>query len=743
MLYFRAKLMMFALFLATIPGALLSQEIVWEPVPHVHGGYAGHMLEISPGRYLVCGPSSLYGYYGRGVFLLEENAAAFRDVSPDWSPVRALLRAEDGGILCGSTSGIRHSVDGEQWQLRDSSDIVAMNLLRDGSIWAATAHGDMLRSTDHGMQWEALPNPPPAANITRRIDMNEKGWIVTAYNLGTSSISTDGGSTWESAVRIDDSTEVPVYMTHPSLITQRGRILSAFAFADLRVSARNWDGDAVRHRFAPDAEELHVRSIVESPTQTVFAGLGTKPFRPIPSQLRSDSAGIFVSRDEGLTWERLHAGLDVMNMMLTSTGELLVSTALDGFFLIDTADGSMRGLDVGYGTVTDLMDMGYRLVALLDSCSVDGVSFSDDGRHWEWSPVMHYIEPVISPHLIRDATGMLLRGGSQLFESDILHIEFQPLGIDLPTAGVGGVPHTCTRLTDGTWLVGDYVSLGIDPGSHIHLFDTQKQRVGPPVSPKAGYIRRIKATRGDTVLIAAEGGMYMSTQISASIVEQFNDNVLRADMLPDGTILAGCDGTLASLRFTTNGGVTWPAISIGTDIGVFDHAARDGRVYVLTGRAFDQRGDCIPGTAEGIWYSDDMNNWTRLASTPPTTEITSIAFDDAGRLYAGTRGCGLFRSAEPLAVDDEPARMPDGIHARLYPQPSRGHTRIQLDIPRQGTFRFIMRDLLGRTVLNTERTFAQPGSGSLSLDFSSLPAGSYMLSISGSDISTTLPVLVR
>jgi len=743
MLFFNGVLKGIVLFLATLPGTLLSQEIVWEPVPLVHGGYAGHMLEVSPGRYLVCGPSTLHGYHGRGVFLLEENAGAFRDVSPDWYPVRALLQAADGGILCGSASGIRHSADGEQWQLRANADIVAMNRLRDGSIWAATAHGDLLRSTDHGMQWEALPNPPPRANTTRRIDMNEKGWIVAGYNPGTTSISTDGGSTWESTVRIDDSTRVPAYMTHPSLITQRGRILSAFAFADLRVSSRNWDGDAARHRFAPDSEELHVRSLIESPSQTVFLGLGTKPFTPIPSRLRSDSAGIFLSRDEGLHWERINAGLDVMNMILTSSGELLVSTALDGFYLVDTASGDARPLDIGYAVVTDLMNMGYRMTALLDSCSVDGVAFSDDGRHWEWSPVMQYIEPVISPHLIRDATGMLLRGGSQLFESDILHIEFRPLGIDLPTASVGGVPLTCTRLTDGTWLVGDYVSLGIDPGSHIHLFDTQKQRIGAPVSPGAGYIRRIQATQGDTVLIAAEGGMYMSTRITASLVEQFSDNILRANMLPDGTILAGCDGTTASLRFTTNGGATWSAISIGTDIGVFDHAVKDGRVYVLTGRDFDRRGDCVPGTAEGIWYSDDMRNWTRLASTPPTTEITSIAFDGAGRLYAGTRGCGLFRSAQPLAADDQPAHMPDRMHARLYPHPSRGQTLVQLDIPRPGTYRFTMRDLLGRTVLSTENMFTQSGAGSLSLDFSSLPAGSYMLSISGADISTTLPVLVE
>ncbi|MBN1448874.1 MAG: hypothetical protein JXA28_13165 [Bacteroidetes bacterium] len=42
-----------------------------------------------------------------------------------------------------------------------------------------------------------------------------------------------------------------------------------------------------------------MRSIIESPTQTVFPGLATQPFNAIPSRLRSDSAGIFVSRDRG------------------------------------------------------------------------------------------------------------------------------------------------------------------------------------------------------------------------------------------------------------------------------------------------------------------------------------------------------------------------------------------------------------------------------------------------------------
>lgn len=239
--YFRAVLTMLGLFLATLPMTLLSQEIVWEPVPLVHGSYAGHMLEISQGTYLVSGPSSIFGVHGRGLFILNENATALRDVSPDWSPVRALVRAADGGILCGSASGIWHSNDGEQWQLRDSTDIVAMNVLRDGSVWAATATGDLLRSTDHGAQWDILPDPPDLAHLCVQLEMNEQGWIVLLRSSQRSSISTDGGSSWNDRVKIDDSTTAYADGDHPFLITQRGRAMYASGLSQLRVKTRQWD----------------------------------------------------------------------------------------------------------------------------------------------------------------------------------------------------------------------------------------------------------------------------------------------------------------------------------------------------------------------------------------------------------------------------------------------------------------------------------------------------------------------
>jgi hypothetical protein len=119
----------------------------------------------------------------------------------------------------------------------------------------------------------------------------------------------------------------------------------------------------------------------------------------------------------------------------------------------------------------------------------------------------------------------------------------------------------------------------------------------------------------------------------------------------------------------------------------------------------------------------------------PTGEVTALAIDDAGYLYAGTRGCGMLRSSEPVlhVEHDHFPPLPSTLQVSVHPQPLQSAGWMTLDVSSDAEVTFVMRDLLGRSLRPLETRMLTRGTHHIPLDAAALPNGIYFLDVRNSE----------
>jgi len=194
--------------------------------------------------------------------------------------------------------------------------------------------------------------------------------------------------------------------------------------------------------------------------------------------------------------------------------------------------------------------------------------------------------------------------------------------------------------------------------------------------------------------------------------------------------------TIISLAINDSG-----HIFVGSSHGVFrstdngDHwtgannglSSSGGVAHLL---AINDSGHIFAAFWYGVFYStDNGDNWTALDSgLPNNTRVYSFAFNNAGQVFAGTRGGGVFRSVEATTVSVESSIeiAPKNFElSQNYPNPFNPSTIISYSISKSDFVTLTIYDILGREIQTLVSKFQLENIYSVNFEASKLSSGIY------------------
>ena len=200
---------------------------------------------------------------------------------------------------------------------------------------------------------------------------------------------------------------------------------------------------------------------------------------------------------------------------------------------------------------------------------------------------------------------------------------------------------------------------------------------------------------------------------------------------------------LATLPVNSLGATVGGSLFAGTNQGVFsssdvgDHWTESGLAsFSVKAIATYNQNIVVAGTDSGVFISHDGGTtWIQENSGLTQSEITSLAFDSSGYVYAGTPDSGICRSSQIVTGIQ---KLEAGFPTRFllfqnYPNPFNPTTIIKYELPKSSMVRLSVHDILGRqvAVLVSERKSA--GVYKVKFDVSRLASGVYFYRIQAGD----------
>jgi photosystem II stability/assembly factor-like uncharacterized protein len=298
----------------------------------------------------------------------------------------ALLVADQLGLAITASGEIRRSEDaGINWLPAQQSTAeigVASRVLEHGDAMFALTSSGVVRSSDGGASWGIALAEPPLPSITELAQASD----LLAVDVGTISVTTDGGATWLEAERFIDSTPVAFGRVGSWLVTST-------AAAGVFVSS---DGEVFQPTnasgfFLRDVEESGGTTyLLFSQRQSSDAGYGLSwatrtsdggaSFEAVPLPDSGDAIGRSFESIAALGDVILAGGVDPLSpygpgVWVSSNGGESWLLASAGLPEIGSADGRL------YPAVLSLARHGDGVVALLDDAGV--FETRDHGRSWQ------------------------------------------------------------------------------------------------------------------------------------------------------------------------------------------------------------------------------------------------------------------------------------------------------------------------------------------------------------------------
>jgi hypothetical protein len=368
----------------------------------------------------------------------------------------------------------------------------------------------------------------------------------------------------------------------------------------------------------------------------------------------------------------------------------------------------------------------------MDSCRILGALRSTDhGSSWEWNDGREL---------------MYSEGGSRLYAFE---------GRDILRSSVEGI-HVSTDLgaswsdinlkrtlcispiPDGNWISASYLSPeDTRPDCTLGFWDANWNLIKYQVATGMGMIFDLHFVSPDLLLAATSKGLFESTDQGLTWSNRFGNLFTIVSEQPNGTIYAAGDGEVYT---SVDKGAQWSSIIFpgipGNTPAMNDMIARGGDLIIATAsQPFENNGKAAAGSGTGIHVSREFGPWTDAMDGMPTGEVTALAIDDAGYLYAGTRGCGMLRSSEPVlhVEHDHFPPLPSTLQVSVHPQPLQSAGWMTLDVSSDAEVTFVMRDLLGRSLRPLETRMLTRGTHHIPLDAAALPNGIYFLDVRNSE----------
>ena len=521
----------------------------------------------------------------------------------------AMDPSDSSTLYAGTGDGVYKSTNGgDTWVLHndglENAQAAVITAIPGDTVLVGTFSDGLYRSTDGGVTWNAVGSIPDTLDVNCIVADPTNPSIVYlggyTYSGDVLYKSTDSGATWTSAASGIYQTSVETIAVDP--VTPTTLYAGSF-YGELFKSTDGGDSWSLTNTgYGGDIVAL---AINPNDTATIYAGTS------------GGGDGLLKSTDSGTTWAVANHGIiatSISDMILDPAQPNTLYASMYGGGVFKSTDGGTHWthLDISslYGSVTYISALALDPTdhtTLYAGSSVgsfsDGVYKSTDGgMHWFATALTDGYYPVYAIAVSPQSSSTLYAG-------------LRRQGVYKSTNGGNSWYTVNTGLGDTTSVY----ELKIDPANPAILY----------------------AGTGDGIYKTTDGGAHWSllnggvpASVGAIAIHPTNSNILYA-------------GTYSSGAYkSTDGGAHWTTINTGLptsriqDIAIF--SSNPDTVYVATDT--------------GIFVSDDGGaRWMAMSVGLSPSDVSSLVVDptDASKLYAGSRGSGVFirQTAPSVAIN--------------------------------------------------------------------------------------------
>ena len=365
--------------------------------------------------------------------------------------------------------------------------------------------------------------------------------------------------------------------------------------------------------------------------------------------LALDRFGVFKSTDQGTTWSQMSADavLPSARYIQVINGTLYAATQAGPYM---SPDGGLTWMKGGAGLPGGMLDN------VIFTTSGDVYAGAADGVYKLDASTQNWIK---IPGLPSTRSSNIIAWGNDVYAATdsygvykLISGQWTPMNSGLPANLVYNTPslRADTDVTGGLY-VGLY-------GGGVYYFDPAAGKWVARNTGLSGAALKIRymATRGSTVLITTEGGLYISQDKGLTWAQsgpKLSDN---SSLRPDRVAISrldintyyasvyntdskGVSSAGNGLWYSTNKGQVWSQVQALKDLRIHDvRSIYTGDAYLLTAASWDT--DAAKG---GLWVSQDNGTtWQQANNGLGRYFINGVFVNGSGPAYVTTRGGGMF-----------------------------------------------------------------------------------------------------
>ncbi len=601
--------------LASLPCS--AQTFDWLESTGPEGGWVTTLAE-APGGDFYAGTLSV-----GGVFRSTDQGATWQEVGLRGENVSEIIINNAGTVFAAlSTREVRRSLDnGASWPV-SGSDLVGTygSLAYDPTldILYAAKSGSLSRSVDGGDTWQAVSANFPSVQVKALTAVPNGGPLFVGTDSNYAFRSVDGGITWD----LFDS-GMTLRSVEDFLIVPEGNIYAATWGGWIYRAA--WDGTTWT-RLSNGLDDSFCLTVNRDATGHLWAG--------------TYSSGTYFSCDDGENWTPYRVGIEmqgVRDLLFFGTYDFLAGCNGGGIFRSVNGGVSWTPSSVGMNR-SDV-----RTILLTGSGTLFAATFGagvhrsvDDGV--TWTPINNGIEDQDMYDIVSHPNGDLFAGtwGTHIYRSQDGGHYWYRTGT---TPNITRVSCLAIKPSSGDLFAGGLYGGGV-------WRSTDKGDTWTPASGGLTVLEMedlVVEADGD-LLAATNGGGIFRSEDNGGFWAPLNNgltdlNVNQVLSLPGGVLFAALPN--AGLFRSLDDGGTWnlvdaslaessmQSIAVNPNDFLFASARSNGHIYQS---------------------NDGGDSWSLISGWYHNVHIETLAFDQDGRLLAGTGGLGVIYTDQSTPV---------------------------------------------------------------------------------------------
>ncbi|MFN4854864.1 MAG: T9SS type A sorting domain-containing protein [Bacteroidota bacterium] len=632
------------IFILILPLISLTANAQWERKTGVEPGEVKGFAKVDTLLFAATGGGIYKSSNGGGSWQLSSNGLSQLNINCiHFDGTRLWAGTELGGVFMSPDTGAT-------WILRQFNGVKTSSITSNaGGVFVTRDGGYMHRTTDLGQSWTFLDgnNGIPTSNCIKAVSYGDTLVLLTTFGI---SRSLDAGQSWTLS---NNGFVPPLYRRTLDVF---GNQLFCTSFNKIYKSTdggQNWTmlpGNGI------DSTSSANSFIILSSGNYLFA----------------TNLGIYRSTDMGSNWQLLTT--EFGNYLCELQGRVFYAGNYNGFLTI--AGSSDQGTTWNaYGNGIHSMSIG-NIYA--------NNNFLYTARHGGMQVSYNHADSFTTSNVLSEKPRFYSFGGavyattsSGISVSTDAGLSFSSINGDLSDLNI-----TTLCITATTWFAGSSIN-GIwrSTNNGLNWTSTQGLPLGMPVNSIHPFEGKIYAATNSGLMVSNDDGLtWQSTSITTNVAE--------VTSVSNALLVAGS----GSIRRSTDGGINWSNIPVGTNTNALYDLHVIGNT-ILAGTRFG-----------GVRISHDGGlTWAGAnEGLQDTLMIIQCFANDNQYMYFGTRGAGIWRRLlSDLNIIAPNAVFTDangGHSINIFPNPAKVEIRLNCgETPCKNGFCSLF-DLSGRMV---------------------------------------------